>query len=52
MSKTDVVGTGINKTLINQVMIQIAFSRDVRMHMNANSVMRTFQGEGVLNTLY
>ena len=52
MSKTDVVGTGMYKTLINQVMIQIAFFRDVRIHMDANSVMRAFPGEGLLNTLY
>ena len=52
MSKTDVVGTGRYKTLINQVMIQIEFFHDVRMHVDANSVMRTFSGEGLLNTLY
>ena len=52
MSETGVVGTGRYKTLINPVMIQIAFFRDVRIHMDANSVMRTFPGEGLLNTLY
>ena len=42
MSETDVVGTGRYKTLINPVLIQIAFFRDVRIHMDANSVMRTY----------
>ena len=46
MSETDVVGTGRYKTLINPVMTQIAFFRDVRIHMDANSVMRTFPGKG------
>ena len=46
MSETDVVGTGRYKTLINPVMTQIAFFRDVRIHMDANSVMWTFPGEG------
>ena len=45
MSETGVVGTGRYKTLINQVMIKIAFFRDVRIHMDANSVMRTFSGK-------
>ena len=34
------------KTLINPVMTQIAFFRDVSIHMDANSVMRTFPGKG------
>ena len=46
MSETGVVGTGRYKTLINPVMTQIAFFRDVRIHMDANSVMRTFPGKG------
>ena len=46
MSETDVVGTGRYKTLINPVMTQIAFFRDVRIHMDANNVMRTFPGKG------
>ena len=31
---------------INPVMTQIAFSRDVHIHMEANSLMRTFPGKG------
>ena len=46
MSETDVVGTGRYKTLINPVMTQIAFFRDVRIHRDANSVMHTFPGKG------
>jgi hypothetical protein len=52
MSKTDVVGTCRYRTLINQVMIQIVFFRDVRIHVDANSVMRAFTGEGLLYTFY
>ena len=46
MSETDVVGTGRYKTMINPVMTQIAFFRDVGIHMDTNSVMRTFPGKG------
>ena len=34
------------------ILIQIVFLRDVRMHVDENSLMRTFTGEGLLNTLY
>ena len=46
MSETDLVGTGMYKTLINPMMTQIAFFRDVHIHMDANSVMHTFPGKG------
>ena len=46
MREADVVGTGRYKTLINPVMTQIVFFRDVRIHMDTNSVMRTFPDKG------
>lgn len=52
MSETDVVGTGMYKTLINPVMTQIAFFRDVRIHRDANSVMHTFPSKGLTGNAF
>ena len=45
MSEANVLGTGMYMTLINPVMTQIEFFFDVRIHMDANNVMRTFSGK-------
>ena len=52
MSGTDFVCTGRYKILINPVMTQIAFFRDVRIHMDANSVMLTFPGKGFTGNVF
>ena len=52
MREADVVGTGRYKTLINPVMTQIAFFRDVRVHRDTNSVMRTLQGKDLTGNAF